>query len=277
MELQQEGAEGKHTARRGARRRLSVALVGLLAVLGVSLGGLHQGAQAKDLRDQIEALITPPPPPAPSTTAKPRPKTPVPAYTRVATPGRSVAVYDRPNGSRTGTAGVWYGYHQSMPILRSQSGWHLVRLPERPNGKTGWIKAAHVRVTRTPWRIVLDRSDTRLTVYKDGYPAFTMPAGIGTDKTPTPLGNFYVAVIDHDKSPGYGPFQLVMSAHSEAIQSWKGSGDALIAIHGPISDSSARKIGTKGTKISNGCIRVHYADLDRLAPIPIGSPFDVID
>lgn len=262
--------------RRGAKRRLAVALVGLLTVLGVATGGITNGAHADDLQDQIVALITPPPPPAPTTTAKPKPKTPVPASTRLANPGRNVATYDKPGGKQIGTAGIWYGYPQALPILYTSNGWHQIRVPERPNGKIAWIKAEHVKVTRTPYRLVLDRANTKLTVYKDGWPQWTSPVGIGVDKTPTPAGKYYVAVIDKDKTPGYGPFQLVTSAHSEAIQSWKGMGDALIALHGPISSKSSKQIGTKGTKISNGCVRLQYADLDRLAVIPIGTPIDIL-
>lgn len=259
---------------RGTRRRRTVGLVGLLAVLAVTLGGLLDPARADPITDTVNgvnALITPPPPP---TTAKPRPKTPVPAYTRLATPGRTVAVYDGPNGKRVGQAGYFYGHEQSFPILYSADGWLRIRLPERPNGKTGWIKAQHVKITRTPYRMVVDLSDMQLTVYKDGYPQWRSPLGIGKDSTPTPLGSFYVVAFDNDPTPGYGPFQVATSSHSEVIQSWKGSGDAITSFHGPINKASDRQIGTTGTKISNGCLRMHLEDLQRLSVIPVGTPVD---
>jgi lipoprotein-anchoring transpeptidase ErfK/SrfK len=76
-------------------------------------------------------------------------------------------------------------------------------------------------------------------------------------------------------SAGYGPFVLVTSAHSDAITDWEQSGDAIIAIHGPISSSADAEIGTTGAAISNGCIRMHDADLAQLADIPAGTPVDI--
>jgi lipoprotein-anchoring transpeptidase ErfK/SrfK len=133
-----------------------------------------------------------------------------------------------------------------------------------------------VKITRSAYRIVIRRGSTNLTLYKDGYPQATFPVGLGTPKTPTPLGSFYLGVIERDTSPGYGPFQLDTTAHSEAIQSWQGSGDAVIAIHGPISGKSDKQIGSAGTYISNGCVRMHTADLQRLAVVPMGTPIDIV-
>ena len=69
---------------------------------------------------------------------------------------------------------------------------------------------------------------------------------------------------------------LDTSGHSEAIKSWEGSGDAITAIHGSISASSDARIGATGTKISNGCIRMHEADQLKLAVIPVGTPVDIV-
>jgi lipoprotein-anchoring transpeptidase ErfK/SrfK len=85
-----------------------------------------------------------------------------------------------------------------------------------------------------------------------------------------------VAVIEAPGPPGYGPIVLDTSGHSEAIQSWEGSGDAVIALHGPISSSSDARIGTTGTFISNGCIRLHSADQQQLFQIPLGTPVDIV-
>ena len=103
-----------------------------------------------------------------------------------------------------------------------------------------------------------------------------MPAGVGKASTPTPLGSFFVMVNEGYGPPGYGPVVLDTSAHSEAIGSWDGTGDAIIAIHGPISSSSDAQIGANGTAISNGCIRLHIADQVQLAVVPLGTPVDIL-
>jgi lipoprotein-anchoring transpeptidase ErfK/SrfK len=69
---------------------------------------------------------------------------------------------------------------------------------------------------------------------------------------------------------------LVTSAHSNAITDWDASGDAIIAIHGPITSYDDAAIGTTGAAISHGCIRLHDSDLAQLSIIPAGTPLDII-
>jgi lipoprotein-anchoring transpeptidase ErfK/SrfK len=76
--------------------------------------------------------------------------------------------------------------------------------------------------------------------------------------------------------PGYGPFVLVTSDHSDTISDWENSGDAIIGIHGPIDSAADAEIGTTGAAISHGCIRLHDADLAQLSVIPAGTPIEVV-
>jgi lipoprotein-anchoring transpeptidase ErfK/SrfK len=257
---------------RGMARRVTVVVVGGLALLGVAFGGVLEPARADD-RPFLTQLLAGPT----TTTTKPKPKTPVPAWTNTVSPNGEVQVFDAPNGRVVGTAGYFFGYDQWMPMLAAKNGWLQVRLPERPNGKTGWIRSSGVSYKKTPYRIVMDRSSTTLTLYKDGWPQWSAPIGMGKASTPTPLGRYYVSVIDHDDSPGYGAFQLVTNAHSEAIQDWQGLGDALIAMHGPINSKSDKQIGSRGAYLSNGCIRMHLSDLNRLSAVPLGTPVDIFE
>lgn len=260
------------TDRTRRKRKRALLLLSALVLLGVGAGGIGAPAQAQsNPYKEIIKLITPP------TTAKPKPKTAVAPYTRLATPPGDVATYDRPNGRRIGVFGHWYGRLQTSPILESRDGWYRVRLPERPNGGTAWIRSNYVKVTRTPWRIIIRRDQKRLNVYKDGNLAWSSPVGLGKAETPTPLGRFYVGVIERNASAAYGPFQLDTTAHSESIVSWQGSGDAVTAIHGPINAASDRAIGSNGTYISNGCVRMHTSDLQRLSVIPVGTPVDIFN
>ena len=231
-------------------------------------------------------------PPTTTTTAAPRPapvvvaapapapapEVPiqVPVSTVLAAAHGEIPKFDGPGGQQIGTAGFFDGYPMTMPVLQQQDGWLRVRLPERPNGSTAWVRATDVTTSETPYRLVLRRSRTTLFLYKGGVPIQAIPVGVGKAATPTPLGSFFIAVNEGSGPPGYGPVVLDTSAHSEAIRSWDGTGDAIIAIHGPITAGSDAQIGTRGTAISNGCIRLHVADQIQLAIIPLGTPVDIL-
>ena len=214
--------------------------------------------------------------PTSTTTTSSSPKPIVPVSTPLATPAGVIRAYDSPDGADIGTVGVWYGYPMTMPIVEEQGDWLRIMRPERPNGSTGWVRRGDVTLSSSAYRIVLRLAETRLYVYQDGFELFSAPVGSGTDRTPTAPGSFFVAIVSIPGPPGYGPVVLDTSGHSEAIKSWKGSGDAVTAIHGPVSAASDARIGTTGTKISNGCIRMHIEDQKKLAVIPVGTPIDII-
>ena len=46
--------------------------------------------------------------------------------------------------------------------------WLHVRLPGRPNQHTGWIRSLRTIRFSTPWRIAVDLSARRVTVYRAG-------------------------------------------------------------------------------------------------------------
>jgi hypothetical protein len=252
-------------------------LLGVLTpLLGLALMVGPSPARAQDLTSWtlLPPATTAPPPPKPA--PPPKPKPPVPADSLVATPRGTIATFDAPGGKQIGSLGQWYGYQMTVPLVERRGDWYLVRLPQRPNGSTAWVKAGDVYLSRSVYRIVINRSQAKLTLFQDGWPVMTAPVGLGKAKTPTPLGYFFVAIIETPGPHGYGPIVLDTSAHSEAIKSWKGSGDAVIAIHGPISSKSDAQIGSNGTFISNGCVRMHEADQNRLFGITPGTPVDIM-
>ena len=55
---------------------------------------------------------------------------------------------------------------------------------------------------------------------------------------------------------------MVTSARSSTISDWNDSGDARIAAHGPF--GSDAQVGTTGAAVSQGCVRLHRADLASL-------------
>jgi hypothetical protein len=122
--------------------------------------------------------------------------------------------------------------------------------------------------------MVVDLSDFRVTVYKDGNEAWNAPLGIGKDQTRTPLGSYFVAVIEKPGPDGYGPIVLDLNAHSEDIESWQGAGDAITAFHGPFGSEQLLQSG--GGKVSNGCLRMLTEDQLKMEGITLGSPVDIV-
>ena len=171
----------------------------------------------------------------------------------------------------------WYGYPSILPVIGSTPELQVeIRLAQRPNGSTTWVPVGDVTLTTTNYRLVLNLATEHLVVYKSGQEVLDFPAGIGTPDDPTTPGNFFVTMQVPPPNAGYGPFVLVTSAHSNAITDWAASGDAIIAIHGPITSYDDGRIGTTGAAISHGCIRLHDADLAQLSVIPPGTPLDII-
>jgi lipoprotein-anchoring transpeptidase ErfK/SrfK len=136
------------------------------------------------------------------------------------------------------------------------------------------VLAENVTLAITPYRIVIDLATTHLTLYRSGQPVLSAPVGIGTPAAPTPTGQYFVAFLARAPTPGYGAFVMVTSAHSNTITDWESSGDAIVAIHGPL--GSDREIATTGAPVSHGCVRLHEADLEQLRPVPVGSPVDIV-
>jgi lipoprotein-anchoring transpeptidase ErfK/SrfK len=171
---------------------------------------------------------------------------------------------------------TWYGYPSILPVIGSAPNWVKVRLAQRPNGSTTWVPQSDVTLSVTTFRMVLDLASEHLIVYQSGKELYDFPAGIGTPDDPTVTGEYFIAMRVPPPNAAYGPLVLVTSAHSDAISDWDGSGDAIIAIHGPITSYDDALIGTTGAAISHGCIRLHDAELAQLADIPPGTPLDII-
>jgi lipoprotein-anchoring transpeptidase ErfK/SrfK len=266
------------------RRRIAVAagagaLIAGAAALGVAGFSLVTSAPS----------AAPPPvhhAPPPTTTTTTTVAAPVPGVVRapaagtlVATLQGSVPGYASPEAptSDMTVPGTWYGYPSALPVLATEPGWLYVRLAQRPNGSTIWVRQSDVTLSNTPYAIVVDLSTEHLLVFDDGAQILDFPAGIGAPSDPTPTGHYFMPMQYPSPGPGYGPFVLVTSDHSDTITDWENSGDAIIGIHGPITAYDDALIGTTGAAISHGCIRLHDADLAQLAFVPAGTPIDVIN
>jgi len=173
--------------------------------------------------------------------------------------------------------GTWHGRPSKLPVIEQEPGWVHVRLAQRPNGSTAWLRRSDVELTRTPFRVEVDVAERRLRLYESGEVVLDAPAGVGVEEAPTPLGEYFVAFLQEppDDTPGWGEFVVVTSAHSETISDFQQSGDAITAIHGPL--GAEDRIGEDGAEVSLGCVRLHLDDLAVLRQVPAGSPVDVVD
>ena len=107
-----------------------------------------------------------------------------------------------------------------------------VQLPQRPNGRVGWVDARFVRVTWSPWRIEVTRSSGRARLLHDGHPVRNFSVNVGTPATPTPAGLFAVLyAVPSDTSTSYGAWIIGLSAESNALLSFNG-GPGRIGLHG---------------------------------------------
>jgi lipoprotein-anchoring transpeptidase ErfK/SrfK len=145
--------------------------------------------------------------------------------------------------------------------------WYHVELPLRPNGITGYVRAADVAVGRVQTRIVVDLSQRLVTLYRAGRAVLRARSAIGAPATPTPTGRFFVnqRIIAGNPSGPWGPAALGISAFSPTERSWVQGGP--IAIHGTNEPWSI------GHAASHGCIRVANDVLTRLfRETPAGTP-----
>jgi lipoprotein-anchoring transpeptidase ErfK/SrfK len=144
--------------------------------------------------------------------------------------------------------------------------WYRVQLPIKPNGIVGYVRARDVRLGRVRTRILVDVSARRLTYFRSGRPVLRVRVGVGSARTPTPLGRFFVnQSFREDPTGPYGPAAIGISAYSNVLTWWADGGP--IAIHG------TNRPWTIGAAESNGCVHVPNAVARRLFRMtPAGTP-----
>src|ERR1700722_8833886 len=124
------------------------------------------------------------------------PVSPSPARgtTLLATLKFTASRHTRPGGPVSGRVpGTWYGSPSILPVIGTRPGWVRARLAQRPNGATACLRAWHVTLPTTPYRIVINLAATRLSLYELDRKVLSAPAGVGTPDDPTPTGDFFIA------------------------------------------------------------------------------------
>ena len=157
----------------------------------------------------------------------------------------------------------------ALTSLRVADGstWVELRLPQRPNNVTGWVRSGALgplHLVHT--RLVVSRGALRVTLYDRGKRRFQARVGIGAPSTPTPRGSFWVREKFHvSGNPLYGTRAMGTAAYSTALTDWPGGG--VVGLHG------TGEPGLIPGRPSHGCIRLKNLDIERLYRLtPIGTP-----
>jgi lipoprotein-anchoring transpeptidase ErfK/SrfK len=146
--------------------------------------------------------------------------------------------------------------------------WYQIRLPIRPNGSTGWVRASDITTAQVDYDIRIDLSEHRLDLYERGQKKSSYPIGVGTGDNPTPPGDYYITLKVKPMNRVYGALVMTLSGFSEKLTNWPAGGQ--LGIHGTNDPSSI------GKDVSHGCIRLQNADiLDLSQYIAFGTPVSI--
>ena len=257
-------------------------LVGLLTVAIVV--GLLAGCSGTPEDPSTPAPTTPTATESPTPTATPTP-TPTPEVPDVAViataPAEAIEVFTNPGDSapeRTITAAEVVSLPGQIPmtflVIEQEEEWVHVHLPIRPNGSTGWVRAADVSLATTDFAIEVRLAEHRLILTKADEVVLDVPVGIGQAEVPTPGGVYYLKELLQPPRAGgpYGAYAYGLSGYSPVLESFAG-GEGVIGIHGTNEPESV------GTDASHGCIRMLDDDITRMVTefgLPLGTPVSII-
>lgn len=179
------------------------------------------------------------------------------------------------SGAIVGHLHLWTedGYAEDYLVLAQHvypnETWFKVRIPGRPNGRTGWVPEQSLGdLNVTHKHVVVDEEHLRLTVYSWGRRVFSAPVGIGKASTPTPRGNYWIRERFRSTDPFYGPYAFGTADYS-TLSEWPHGG--VVGIHGT---NEPRLIPGRP---SHGCIRLTNANDRRLWQlVGVGTPLTVI-
>jgi hypothetical protein len=145
--------------------------------------------------------------------------------------------------------------------------WLQIRIPMRPNGRTGWVRRQTLGpLYRVRTQLVVDRGSRHATLLRRGVPVWSAPVGIGKPGTPTPSGRFWIREKFRSGEPSgpYGPVAFGSSDYS-VLSDWPGGG--VIGIHGTAEPSLIPG------RPSHGCIRLRNRAIRELWRLmPVGTP-----
>lgn len=204
-----------------------------------------------------------------------KPKAPT-SYLVADATGDTVHLYEKPDvplaAKPTMANPTWENLPVVFLVLDDQGPWLHVRVSSRPNNLTAYVSRSEVQLRTVPNRVLIEVGARRVTVLHGDEVLLQETVAVGTDRTPTPLGEFFVdgAVdVPYDTGP-YGAFQVSVSGFSDALQTF-GGGVGQIAMHG------TNRPELLGQPVSNGCIRMTNENITKMVQLaPLGTPVTVV-
>ncbi len=198
-----------------------------------------------------------------------------PRWTALATLNGPVDAYSSPAavGPSQLLAPTW-GAPMTLPVMARRAHWLKVRVVALPRGQTAWIPSAQVTLTWTQYYLIVDLNEKHLLLFRDGNLALYVPVGVGAPQTPTPVGRYFVRFFTRSPNPAYGPFVIVTSCLASTDTAWEEEGTPVITLNGPFESSALT--ASHGAAVSQGSVLLSDSDLQRLRPVPAGTPIDIL-
>lgn len=162
-------------------------------------------------------------------------------------------------------------YVLALSAVRGKAGspiWYRISVPERPNGRTGWVRAASVELRPVHKRLVVYRTERRFEFWDGDDLVRAGRVAVGKRGAETPAGLFYVTGKFDPTAPILGAYALETSAFSK-LSDWPGGG--VVGVHG------TPWPWLLGKAVSHGCVRLHNDDILFLRwRIPPGTPVKIV-
>jgi hypothetical protein len=184
--------------------------------------------------------------------------------------GHRIALHSSPGGRVFEQVGdrTEFGSDRVYWIEKVQGGWLGVPTPDLPDGKLAWIRDDRfdLSISQTHFWLTADLSARRLELHFGKRLLERFPVTVGSQTSPTPLGNYFVTdgLVGRGLGPWYGCCVLALSGHQSNLPAGWIGGDR-IAIHGTP--------GSVGGADSHGCLRASDPDMISLfARVPLGAP-----
>lgn len=204
-------------------------------------------------------------------------KPPAPSsYTVADATGSVVHLYEQPDvplaAKPTMDNPTWENLPVVFLVLEDQGDWLHVRVSSRPNNLTAYVPRSEVTIRTVPNRVLIEVGARRVTVFHGDDVLLQETVAVGTDRTPTPVGTFFVdgaVKVPYDTGP-YGAYQVSVSGFSDALQSF-GGGVGQIAMHG------TNRPELLGQNVSNGCVRMSNENITKMVQLaPLGTPVTIV-
>jgi hypothetical protein len=150
--------------------------------------------------------------------------------------------------------------------------WYRITVPGRPNGRTGWVRAAALDLQPVQKRLVIYRGARRFEFWDGDRLVRAGRVAVGKRGAETPLGVFYVTwKFDPDIDPEWsilGAYAFETSAYSK-LTDWPGGG--IVGVHGTPWPSLL------GQAVSHGCVRMSNENIQFLrSRVPLGTPVKIV-